>query len=70
MSRKALPNSYPNLPRIITDYHIGHWSAWFENSPQVAYGGDTPGTATDRLWAAWEEERFREAAYRAVDGDL
>jgi hypothetical protein len=70
MKIKAPPGTYPKIGQIVVSYHLGHWSAWFENSPQVAYGGDTPGTATDRLWAAWEEERFREAAYRAVDGDL
>lgn len=42
----------PIFECIIVDCHLGHWTAWFENTPQVAYGGATPGEAVDRLHAA------------------
>lgn len=38
--------------RIIVEENHGHWSAWFADEPGTAFGGDCPGTAVDRLWAA------------------
>lgn len=54
----------PAPPRIITAWHLGHWSAWFEDAPQVAYGGDTPVVAVERLFTQWQNERFTRAASR------
>lgn len=54
----------PAPPRIIVAWHLGHWSAWFEDSPQVAYGGDTPVEAVQRLFSQWQNERFTKAAKR------
>ena len=34
---------------IITEQHLGHWSAWFEDHPELAFGGDSPATAATRL---------------------
>ena len=39
-------------PRIIVAEAYGHWNAWFEDRPQETFGGDTPGTAVERLWEA------------------
>ena len=35
--------------RIIVQQLHGHWSAWWEYEPQVAFGGATAGEAVDRL---------------------
>ena len=29
------------MTRIITAQTAGHWSAWFANRPEAAFGGDT-----------------------------
>ncbi len=39
-------------PRIIVHEHFGHWTAHFENAAHEGWGGDTPGTAVERLWEA------------------
>ena len=51
--------------RIIVEHSFGHWSAWFEDCPQIAFGGDSPGTAVDRLWGNWEENR--DALIRSIE---
>ena len=38
--------------RIIVEERHGHWNAWFEDRPFETFGGDTPGTAVERLWEA------------------
>jgi len=38
--------------RIIVACHLGHWTAWFEDAPHVAFGGTTPAEAVDRLHGA------------------
>jgi len=38
-----------NHDRIIVQLLHGHWSAWFDGEPQVAFGGATPAEAVDRL---------------------
>jgi hypothetical protein len=48
----------PGPPRIITAWHLDHWSAWLEDTPQVAYGGDTPVVAVERPFSQWQNERF------------
>lgn len=40
-----------NLPRIIVEENFGHWAARFEGGDE-GWGGDTPGTAVERLWDA------------------
>lgn len=40
------------MHRVIVENKFGHWSAWFESHPEIAFGGETPGTATERLWDA------------------
>ena len=35
--------------RIIVECLHGHWSAWWSDEPQVAYGGSSPAEAVDRL---------------------
>lgn len=47
--------------RIIVAESQGHWNAWFEDRPFETFGGDTPGTAVERLWEA-------ELNNRAVNG--
>ena len=62
MSRKTASMVFaPSPPRIITAWHLGHWSAWFEDSPQVAYGSNTPVVAVERLFDQWQNERFNRA---------
>jgi len=48
--RKPLPEPEPR--RIIVEERFGDWTAWFSDHPEVAFGGDSPGTAVDRLWGA------------------
>jgi hypothetical protein len=38
-----------NPDRIIVERLHGHWSAWFDDKPQIAFGGATPAEAGDRL---------------------
>jgi hypothetical protein len=49
-------------PRIIVAESFRHWSAWFEGRPEIAFGGDSPGTAVDRLWAAYLQEQDHKRA--------
>jgi hypothetical protein len=49
-------------PSILIAWRLGHWSARFEDSPQVTYGGDTPTLVVDRLFQQWQNERFLKAA--------
>lgn len=46
--KKPQPDAKPR--RIIVEERFGHWSAWFEDIPGTTFGGDSPGTAVDRLW--------------------
>lgn len=41
------------MNRIIIEDRFGHWTAWFEDTRHVAFGGDTPGTAVEHLWDNW-----------------
>lgn len=41
--------------RIIVECLHGHWSAWWADRPQIAFGGATPGEAVDRLYGAYPE---------------
>lgn len=38
-----------NTERIIVTCLHGHWSANWSSSPEMAFGGATPGEAVDRL---------------------
>ena len=38
-----------NPDRIIVERLHGHWSAWWEREPQIAFGGATPAEVVDRL---------------------
>jgi hypothetical protein len=38
-----------NPDRVIIERQHGHWSAWFDGMPQIAFGGATPAEAVDRL---------------------
>jgi hypothetical protein len=38
-----------NRERIIVERLQGHWSAWYDSEPQIAFGGATPAEAVDRL---------------------
>lgn len=38
-----------NRDRIIVECLHGHWSAWFDGHPELAFGGATPAEAVDRL---------------------
>ena len=35
--------------RIIVERQHGHWSAWFDGEPQIAFGRATPAEAVDLL---------------------
>ena len=39
----------PRHARIIVQQLHGHWSAWWEHEPQIAFGGATTAEALDRL---------------------
>lgn len=47
---KRKPTPEPKPRRIIVEERFGDWVAWFADNPEVAFGGDSPGTAVDRLW--------------------
>lgn len=38
-----------NPDGIIVEKLHGHWPAWFDGMPQMAFGGATPAEAVDRL---------------------
>lgn len=44
-------NDCSPFSRIIVEVNFGHWAARFEGSND-GWGGDTPGTAVERLWEA------------------
>lgn len=44
-------NTHPR--RTVVERYFNDWSAWFEDDPGTAFGGDSPGTAVDRLWGWW-----------------
>lgn len=52
---KRKPVIEPQPRRIIIEQQFGHWSTWFAGHPETAFGGDSPGTAVDRLWG-WQLE--------------
>lgn len=35
--------------KIIAEENFGHWTAWFRETPQVAFGGDNADVAVRRL---------------------
>jgi hypothetical protein len=35
--------------KVITEQLLDHWSAWFEDDPLTAFGGDSAATVTTRL---------------------
>lgn len=37
------------MRRFITECHLGHWSAWELQHPEVAFGGNSPAVALGRL---------------------
>jgi len=39
--------------QIIVAERFSSWAAWFADRPHESYGGDSPGTAVDRLWGAY-----------------
>lgn len=38
-----------DTPEIVTTALLGHWTAYFSNCPQIAFGGATPEEAIERL---------------------
>lgn len=50
---KREPQLEPNRRRIIVEEQFHNWAAWFEDHPETGFGGDSPGTAVDRLWGWW-----------------
>ena len=43
------------MPPIICERLHGHWSAWFIDSPETAFGGEWPADAIERLVATVPE---------------
>ena len=52
---------------IIVEEHLGHWTAWFSGTPQVAYGGEWPVDAIRRLLNALGGDEFDEMQITSVD---
>lgn len=44
--------------KIIVEERDGHWTAWFEDLPQVALGGEWPSDAINRLIEHVGQEHF------------
>jgi hypothetical protein len=57
--KKQARKPRPSSPIIVAEA-FEHWNAWFEDRPMHTFGGDTPGTAVERLWDA--ELNNREAS--------
>ena len=51
--------------RIIVQELHGHWSAWWEHTPQIAFGEGTPAEAMDRL-----NDRFQVLMLPWGNGDV
>jgi hypothetical protein len=41
--------------QIVVAESFGNWLAWFDDTPQVSFAGDSPVVAADRLWSAYIE---------------
>lgn len=61
------------MSRIVVEQSPhGHWDAWFADRPFETWGGDSPGTAVDRLWSVWlnnpkdADERANDDAEKAT----
>ena len=52
---------------IIVEQHLGHWSAWFSGTTQVAYGGQWPADAIRRLLDAIGGNQFDAEQIVAID---
>lgn len=52
---------------IIVEQHLGHWSAWFSGTPQVAYGGQWPADAIRRLLDAMGANQFDAEQIAVID---
>ena len=55
---------------IIVEQMHGHWSAWFSGTPQVAYGGQWPADAIQRLLDAIGGDQFDAEQIVAVDESI
>ena len=53
--------------KVIVEEHEGQWSAWFENLPQIAIGGEWPSDAISKLLEHLGEENFDAEGIIAID---
>ena len=51
--------------RIIVQQLHGHWSAWWEHEPQIAFGGATPAEAVDRLVGFTPTDSMRAGSHQS-----
>ena len=54
--------------RIVVTCLHGHWSANWSSSPEMAFGGATPGEAVDRLHIATSPQVSQAELHESDDG--
>ncbi len=52
---------------IIVEQLHGHWTAWFSDTPHVAFGGEWPADAIRRLLEAFGDNQFDTDHIDSVD---
>jgi hypothetical protein len=53
--------------KLIVEERDGHWTAWFEDLPQVAFGGQWPSDAIRRLIKHVGQEHFNAEEIVAIE---
>ena len=55
------------MVKIIVEKHDGHWSAWIDVVPEVAFGGEWPSQAIEKLIDHFGREKFDIENMAAID---
>ena len=55
--------------KVIVDRKLSHWTAWFNNAPQISAGGWLPGAAVQRLLELVEDVCFSDEEMIAIEGE-
>lgn len=55
------------LVKIIAEQTGNQWSVWFDDLPQISFGGEMPADGIRQLLAHFGAEQFEEVKISAVD---
>lgn len=55
--------------KIIVERKLSHWTAWFNNAPQISAGGWFPGAAIQRLLELVDEVTFADEGIIAIESE-